>query len=499
MKRALLFLLTYSVLAILAPASLAFVARATPKVPFGRLMGATTQTYTPFVITPDSAPPTRGIIIVDGFSEYHSGYLIDKAIHDYNVGVVRVLSPYMAAGFQKEDAQEDHFQRTAPLDSPELEAWLQSIPFPIDAILCESDSGLDYAEQLACAMCQNGKKSQLKHNGYLEARRDKFQMNEVCRSKGIPTVQQALCSTTEEATEQAFGLGSVIIKPRRGVASDRVALCRTMQDIQVATSSILDSTVFGTYDIHHDTVLLQEYVDGTEYAVDVVSKNGVHKTAALWVYDKTSTSEDGTSNPFAYLSGKLVSADDPDHPRAHDIMDYVDACLTALEIQWGMSHSEVKINSKGDIRLIEVNVRQQNDHFGPICSICVGYNALDLCLSAYLEDDNDDNNLFDCVPSHPILQRSAMIVNLACFVNGQVSRINHLEEIQELESCVAMEVYPGFEVGSTVKRTKDIRSDCGWVHLVNESEECMMRDYNMVCRMMQSMFEIVAEERMESL
>jgi hypothetical protein len=75
---------------------------------------------------------------------------------------------------------------------------------------------------------------------------------------------------------------------------------------------------------------MQEYIDGTEYAVDVVTRNGNHKTAALWVYEKTSTSEDGVSNPFAYLSGKLVSADDPNHPHAHDIMDYVDKCLTAF-------------------------------------------------------------------------------------------------------------------------------------------------------------------------
>ena len=491
--------------------------------------------YTPSIVLPTSSTisevceedpeffpmPARGILIVDGFSEHHSGYMIDRAIHDYNIGVVRVISPYMARGLQTQleelkqlqDQHQlpvDYFQQTAPLDPQDLNTWLGCIPFPLEAILCESDSGLDYTERLACAIDQLFTTNPqihkpLKHNGYLEARRDKYLMNELCRSRGIQTVWQALCRTPEEAVEVTQGFDAslstpvdianhgIIIKPRRGVASDRVALCRTLDEVSAAASQILETIVFGTYDVVHDAVLMQEYVDGTEYAVDVVTRDGAHKTAALWVYEKTSTSEDGTSNPFAYLSGKLVSSDDPNHPSALAILDYVDDCLTALEISWGMSHSEVKVSSIGYIRLMEVNVRQQNDHFGPLCSICIGYNAMDMSLSACLDDPHDEDSLFASVPTRPILQRHGIIVNLACFVEGQVSQIYHLEEIQNLESYVSMELFPGFEVGNTVRRTKDIRSDCGWVHLVHEREDCMMRDYQIVRNRMLTMFEVVRD------
>jgi hypothetical protein len=123
----------------------------------------------------------------------------------------------------------------------------------------------------------------------------------------------------------------------------------------------------------------------------------------------------------------------------------------------------------------------------------MGYNALDLCLSAYLDDAHDEDALFARVPRRPILQCNGMIVNLACFVDGEVSEIRHVQDIQELESFVAMELFPGFDIGSTVQRTKDIRSDCGWVHLVHESEDCMMRDYNTICTMMPSMFDVCTE------
>ena len=32
--------------------------------------------------------------------------------------------------------------------------------------------------------------------------------------------------------------------------------------------------------------LIQEFAKGTEYAVDIVPKNGEHKVASLWRYDK---------------------------------------------------------------------------------------------------------------------------------------------------------------------------------------------------------------------
>jgi len=452
-------------------------------------------------------PILRGVLLVDPFSRYHSGYMTDLAAHKYGVGVVRVLSPYMAKGLQlsllatttasslhSQEQQQDVMASVAPLDLPALGEWVDQIPFAIQAVICESDSGLAYAEQLACALERLGV-VELKHNGYQEARRDKFAMNELCRHRGVKVVAQTLCGTVEECVAQAkenFGCGDdatrdstpIIVKPRRGVASDRVALCRSLKEIPSAVDAILDATVFGTYDVKHDAVLLQEYVDGAEYAIDVVSKDGVHKVAALWVYDRTSTSDDGITNPFAYLSGRLLSA--TDHDCLPGVMDYVEACLTALDVRWGMTHSEVKVQQDGSIRLMEVNVRQQNDNFGPLCDACVGYNAMELCLSAYLEE----SGLFEAVPNRPSLRYHGMIVNLACFVEGTVSEIHHIAEIEQLESVQAMEIYPGFDVGQTIRRTVDIRSDCGWVHLVNESEDDMMCDYQKICEWMPTIFDI---------
>jgi len=449
-----------------------------------------------FVLPYSDQIPAVGVLFVDPFSDFHSGYMIDVTVHFYQAGVVRVISPYQAKGLNQTNEEEDCFQYTAPLNSPDLKIWLEKIPFPITAVICESDSGLDYAERLADAIekvqQQQQKSKTLKHNGYNSARRDKFLMNQLCKERGVETVKQITCESVKDALAEAastFGCTRdikssipVIIKPKRSVASDKVVLCQTLDDIPKATQTILDSYVFGEWDVRHGAVLMQEYVTGSEYAIDMVSKDGVHKAAAVWLYEKTCTSDEGTQ-PFAYLSGRLVQDEN-----CEKILEYVRSCLDALNIAWGMTHTEIKLEENGKIRLIEVNVRQQNDHFGPICDACIGYNAMSMCLSAYLDDDED--SLFESVPIQPALEKDGMIVNLACFVEGKIQKISHLKEIDQLESVVAIELFPGFGIGDIVTKTKDIRSDCGWVHLINNDKDCIERDYQQICKCMKTMFQV---------
>jgi len=443
-----------------------------------------------------------GILFVDPFSDFHSQYMIDRTLNLYQSGVVKVISPYQATGLNRTSTtDEDYMKYIAPLDEESLAIWLDKIPFSITGVICESDSGLEYSEQLSVSIAKIYNNKTFKHNGYDISRRDKFAMNKVCEEKGgCKTVKQFLCKSIDEALSNAATLGCtddiqtskpIVIKPKRGVASDRVVLCQTLVDVPSATDDIMNSFVFGELDAQHDSVLTQEYFAGKEYAVDMVSKKGHHKTAAVWYYEKTST-YDG-SRPFAYLSTRLAA---PDDTNIDKIISYVQNCLDALGIQWGMTHTEVKIDENDDgennnnIRLIEVNVRQHNDHFGPICDACIGYNAMDMCLSAYL-DDNNDESLFKSVPDQPLtLYHHGTIVNLACFVEGTIQEICHLQDIERLESVVAMELFPSFTVGEIVQPTKDIRSDCGWVHLIHEDRNILERDYQQICDWMKTMFRV---------
>lgn len=65
-----------------------------------------------------------------------------------------------------------------------------------------------------------------------------------------------------------------------------------------------------------------------------------------------------------------------------------------------------------------------------------------------------------------------------------------------MESFAGIDVYsdPGREGTGWVKRTVDIRSDAGWVHLVHESAEVIERDYARIVELMPTMFRVRAAE-----
>jgi hypothetical protein len=81
-----------------------------------------------------------------------------------------------------------------------------------------------------------------------------------------------------------------------------------------------------------------------------------------------------------------------------------------------------------------------------------------------------------------------MIVHLISVVEGTVSRVNHIGAIKSLRSFVAIEL--SYEVGEEIVKTRDIRTDSGYVLLHSDSDEQLQADYNKVCELQYTMFDI---------
>ena len=165
-------------------------------------------------------------------------------------------------------------------------------------------------------------------------------------------------------------------------------------------------------------------------------------------------------------------------------------------------HVEVILDSSlsadnGGPILVEVNCRQHNTDFVPLTSASIGYNALDMLLAAYLGDSEklpiETEHLrldWDVLPQLSQPRAFAAIVHLVNYVEGRVVAMNEsvLEEIENLPSVLAMEIYDHFSVGNIIQKTVDIRSDSGWVHLMNDDEEQFVHDYNRIVDLMPLMF-----------
>ncbi|CAM9458146.1 unnamed protein product, partial [Hapterophycus canaliculatus] len=436
--------------------------------------------------------------------------------------------------------------------------WASRLPFPLAAVICESDAGLANAERLQAALLGD------RFGGMNDARRDKFLMNEAMRDAGLSAARQiktgdrakvrefletlktkpppppAISPRTDGQTlgravddagdpaaressrklpSDASGLNRQrhrrqdgetesptcldgvlsVVKPARGCASGSVFRCNGEGEAMKAFEKILGTPKYGTPGEYNDEVLVQEFLVGTEYVVDTVSRDGEHKAVAVWRYDK------GAANgaPFVYFSVKLMPSDGEAEQK---VVEYAFKALDALGVKFGPTHTEVMMVNAGDgargsgnrspaegtPTLVEVNTRWHLTDFAPLTDACIGYNAVEETLSAYL-----DPGRFDALPRVPPTgkgSRYGRVVHLVSYVEGPLERVLHEEEIRGLESFAGIDVYADPKNGGSghVKRTIDIRSDAGWVRLVHDREDVVERDYRRVVELMPTMFRVSA-------
>lgn len=477
---------------------------------------------------PKQDTKTKAIIIMDGFCPYHGQYIAKAAHHIYGAAVIHVLSDFCTRYLYQVEKQTEHLSSRMPdlSNGDEVVAWTSLLPSSLDicGLYCESDSGLEDAENLGVALGLYPRC----HDGVNAARRDKFAMNDVVSKAGLDVVKQKSCQTLEEAEEFAKELGLnddtseatnddiinaplVVVKPHRGVASDDVHLCSSMISLRDAFTKIHSSPVFGSSTAaKHQSVLVQEFARGTEYAIDVVCRDGERKVAALWKYDKRSVND----APFVYFATQLIPAANNDDEASNKdveeaVCNYVFDALDALDIRWGLSHVEVIVTRNTEtgsiqVRLVEVNCRQHNTDFIPLTNACVGYNALDMVLAAYLGQSDKSSHEYpeetahlrlawESLPALPTTRAHGAIIHFVSHVSGKISRINYevFDQMEELPSVMDMHVYPHFlDEGNEIEKTVDIRSDTGWAHIMNDDEEEFQRDIARLIELQKEMFDV---------
>ena len=180
----------------------------------------------------------------------------------------------------------------------------------------------------------------------------------------------------------------VIMKPVDSAGSDGVTLCQSMEECQKAFGDIIGKTnVLG---LVNEQLLVQEYLEGIEYVVDMVSREGEHKCVAIWEYDRRSANGAG----FVAFGQRLLTMDEP---RAQELVAYQKKVLTALSINFGPSHGEVKWH-QGEPVLVEVGSRCHGAEgfWMPVSDSVYGYNHVECAI-----DSAESAAAFSKVPENP--------------------------------------------------------------------------------------------------
>lgn len=102
--------------------------------------------------------------------------------------------------------------------------------------------------------------------------------------------------------------------------------------------------------------LVEEFAAGQEYSVEYISWKGKHTFLAL-------TQKYTTGAPHFIENGHLEPAEVDEGTRDR-VQRIVEHALTSLGIQYGASHTELKISEQGEIKLIEIGGRMGGDFIG---------------------------------------------------------------------------------------------------------------------------------------
>lgn len=323
------------------------------------------------------------------------------------------------------------------------------------ALLTGVESGVELADALS-------ERLGLRTNGTVlsPARRDKALMIDTVRAAGLRVVRQ-LESRDWAAISTWYRTigGRVVLKPVRSLGNDGVFFCDDEDQARSAFERILGSRSVLTERNH--TVLAQEYVYGTEYAVNTVSLDSEHRVTDIW--EQQHLHFNGVRDLLG--GSRLLAAGAQEHDR---LTPYVFAVLDALGIRNGPAHTEVRLTPDGPC-LIEVGARLSGADIPVLVGKAIGTGQLELTADVYV-----DPGRFRSGGSTNAPRRHAANVHLLSPFAGRLAGYPRLGQIAELESFHEAKEY--VSPGESIARSVNDFTYPVVVRLLHSSEGVVRRD-----------------------
>eukprot|EP00604_Paraphysomonas_vestita_P003162 CAMPEP_0174821084 /NCGR_PEP_ID=MMETSP1107-20130205/5372_1 /TAXON_ID=36770 /ORGANISM="Paraphysomonas vestita, Strain GFlagA" /LENGTH=904 /DNA_ID=CAMNT_0016037753 /DNA_START=302 /DNA_END=3016 /DNA_ORIENTATION=+ len=410
------------------------------------------------------APPVIGaVVIVDPFSTGANlaamaadwGYQVILVFSEFDSPVAKLVAegatvtPILLLQHNSKDRDQERALRET-LYAIEAQEGAKN-KSPILAILPGAETGVELADKLAERFGTRGNSEK-----YTPLRRNKYSMQNAIREKGVRAVAQQLCRSEQEVRTffNSLSGGSCVVKPNESAGTDSVFLCRTESEALSAFHKI--HGLFNGLGQINDGALCQEFLQGTEYVVDGVSRDGIYKVTAIWEYDK----RNANGANFVYFGMRLRSAAG-DKEKA--LINYANQVVRALGIAQGPTHMEIILTPTGPC-LVEVGTRCHGGEasWAPVAQECVGYTQIEATLNCYLRPDR-----FDALPSSPVtLLKQGAEVFLVSHQRGILQDTPGLNEIRNMESFRSLTLLT--QVGSAISPTIDCFTRPGAVQMVHE-------------------------------
>lgn len=277
----------------------------------------------------------------------------------------------------------------------------------------------------------------------------KYELNEFCRKKHINVCSQIQISR-KPSSKTLNKIGAMefplFAKPIRSCGTVNAKKINDKPELKSYFESMADYPV-----------VIQEFLHGDEYFIDITSFHGVHKVSLVGKYKKILV-----NNSPIYISAENVPFD---NPKARAIIKYVLSILNAIGWQNGLTHTEVMFTGKGPI-LVEVNPRSSGCHnfMNKLAYYAYGRDQFNFA-AEFLSADDDCKHLNLAVKPRMYcmfvcLNNTHMRETMGKFLTKRIAALPSYKENIML-----------FAVGEKLSIEKDMRSLIGFVLLCGEKQQ----------------------------
>lgn len=275
---------------------------------------------------------------------------------------------------------------------------------------------------------------------------NKYLMREYASKVGIPIPEYRLCHTVNEAIQFLDHYSIAIIKPIDSQSSRGIHIVRSKRDIEKYYKDCVQ------YSNAEEAILIEEYIEGTEFTVDGV------KTSSEYVITAISEKEHYRYNPN--VANRLFFADNNERYDYDRLRKENAEMIAAMGLPFGLTHTEYKCRN-GQFYLIETAARGGGTKISSdITRLVSGIDCNKLYLSMLTNGSETiiRNKHYKCA-----------VLGFFDFEYGMVTSIEGVEEALSFKWVHDLKLE--INVGDIIGEAKDDRARCGYYILFADSKE----------------------------
>lgn len=194
---------------------------------------------------------------------------------------------------------------------------------------------------------------------------NKYKMRACFRKHGIKT-PPFFCVSDPSELEGIQLDYPVIVKPTDRSGSRGITKVMNPEEL---TAAIQKSAEYS----FEKKAIIEGFLEGSEYSAEFISYNNEHRCLAI-------TKKFTTGAPHFIETGHMESAPLSDEVYKK-IVTVLSGALDALNIKFGAAHAEFRIDSEGEINIIEIGARMGGDCIGSdLVQISTGYDFLGMVI-----------------------------------------------------------------------------------------------------------------------